>query len=658
MILTQAQSIIAKDTHRFRVLCCGRRFGKTILAVEEMIGCAIKKKDRRIAYFAPTRDDAREITWNILVKKCENIITYKNESLLHIKIMTEDGGESMIALYGWESVQDRGKGRGLANDLIVCDEVSSYRNFWEGWNEVLSPTLIDRKGSAMFISTPKGFNHFYDIYGFEGKDSDYKSFHFTTYDNPFIPIEEIEREKKTKPENVFAQEYMADFRKSEGLVYKEFQRDFHVFKDYPVKEWIKTFGGHDFGTNNPCASITIKKDRDSNYYVWDEFYKSGLTDAQQADYVASLRWDECFPDPESASGILEFKKRGVNVREVIKNKDSVRNGINVVKELFKTGRLKIHESCKNLIYELETYAYPERRPDHNEEENPIKENDHACFTKDTKIEVPIGHKIRQASTGVRDIYEFMGSKVTADHPYVTQRGLVKLDSLRYDDYICKWNKILLTELPLDDTQNPRGLTLGTTLTLLQRNVLAIKLNEFTGIYGKNKMVKYLKVFIFTIKISIHLIILWIISNVYHLPNTIKDTITNAQSSIKNLLLLDKRKLVNGQRPPKGKRGGQKLEKKTPNTSQDIELKETAINVEKNTSQKQSLGNSATIIAKLKHLGKEEVFATTTTSGFFVAGGVVVSNCDALRYALSMHNTQRDLPPVYRRPNEARKNPAR
>lgn len=101
MYLHPAQSEIAKDLHRFRVLCCGRRFGKTVLAVEEMVGVALAKKDRRIAYFAPTRDDAREITWSLLVKKCENITTYKNESLLQLKIMTQEGGESMIALYGW-----------------------------------------------------------------------------------------------------------------------------------------------------------------------------------------------------------------------------------------------------------------------------------------------------------------------------------------------------------------------------------------------------------------------------------------------------------------------------------------------------------------------------------------------------------------------------
>ena len=377
MRLTPAQSTIAKDRHRFRVLNCGRRFGKTVLAVEEMVGVALAKKNRRVAYFAPTRDDAREITWSMLVKKCENITTYKNESLLQLKIMTQEGGESMVALYGWESVQERGKGRGLANDFIVCDEVATYRNFWIGWNEVLAPTLIDNKGSAMFISTPKGFNHFYDLYNMELKDKDFKSFHFTSYDNPHIPVDELEREKKSKPSDTFAQEYLADFKKSTGLVYKEFSRSRHVFKKEDGKTMVKTFGGLDFGFTNPCAAITIKKDRFAVYWVTDEWYKTNQTDAQIADYVQALKWDECYPDPESPAAIEELKKRGVNTREVVKNKDSIKNGINVVRELFKTNRLRIHESCVNVILELESYSYPEPKPDKNEDENPIKEGDHA-----------------------------------------------------------------------------------------------------------------------------------------------------------------------------------------------------------------------------------------------------------------------------------------
>lgn len=380
MILHRAQSQIAQARNRFRVVNCGRRFGKTLLSCWEMFAFAVSRNDGKVAYVAPTYQQARDIAWSELKKICQPVLADQpNESRLEIKVKNKYGGTSLIALRGWESIETL---RGQAFDFIVLDEVAMYRNFWIGWQEVIRPTLTDRKGEMLFISTPKGFNHFYDLYNLEIEDTDYKSFHFTTYDNPHIPKEEVDKARKELTEDRFAQEYLADFRKTQGLVYKEFDRERHLFDEpgFEGEEFVctKTFGGHDFGTHNPCASITIKKDKDLVYWVTNEFYKVGLTDAQQADYIAALKWNECYADPESASGRLELERRGVNVRDVIKNKDSVRNGINTIRELFKANRLFIHTSCKNLIWELETYSYPDRKPDHNEEENPIKENDHAC----------------------------------------------------------------------------------------------------------------------------------------------------------------------------------------------------------------------------------------------------------------------------------------
>lgn len=377
MIFHKAQATIASDTHRFRVVNCGRRFGKTILSVYEMIALASGKENGSVAYIAPTYQQARDIAWNQLKSICQPIIKQVNESRLEITIINKFSGISRIVLRGWESVETL---RGQAFDLLVLDEVSSYKNFWLNWQEVLRPTLTDRMGQTLFISTPKGFNHFYDLFNFRRTDKDYASFHFTSYENPFIPVEELEKAKKELPEDRFAQEYLADFRKTAGLVYKEFSRDMHVYKgDYKdvMKGEIKVFGGVDFGFTNPAAVITIRKDKDANYFVSEEWYQRNNTDAQIADYVKALRWNECYPDPESASGVEELKRRNVNTREVLKAKDSVRNGINVVRELFKANRLFIHESCKNLIWELETYSYPDKKADHNEEENPIKENDHA-----------------------------------------------------------------------------------------------------------------------------------------------------------------------------------------------------------------------------------------------------------------------------------------
>lgn len=365
--LHTTQKIVALDPSRFRVLCCGRRWGKTTLAIDQMKG-RLAIPNSRVAYIAPTYQQARDIAWEQLKKDLANAGNI-NESRLEIELVNG----SKLFLRGWESIETL---RGQRFDMIVLDEVAMMRGFAGTWQEVIRPTLTDTRGEALFISTPKGFNHFYDLFNQESRDKDYKSFQFKTSDNPHIPPEEIEKSRLEVTEDRFAQEYLADFRKTEGLVYKEFTRGRHVFKNEP-KNVIKTFGGLDFGFTNPTAAITVKKDRYAVYWVTDEWYKSKQTDAQVADYVAALRWDECYPDPESPSGIEELRRRGVNVREVVKNRDSIKNGINVIRELFNTNRLRIHESCTNLIWELETYSYPEKRPDRNDDEHPIKENDHA-----------------------------------------------------------------------------------------------------------------------------------------------------------------------------------------------------------------------------------------------------------------------------------------
>lgn len=376
MLLHKAQNVIASSLARFRVVNAGRRFGKTVLAVEEIKGVALYK-EARIVYIAPTIQQARDIMWEQLKKELRPIALKTNESRLELEVSNKDGKHSFIQLKGWEAIETL---RGQAFDFIVLDEVASMRNFWVGWNEVLSPTLIDRKGSCMFISTPKGFNHFYDLYNMKEKDKDYESFHFTTYDNPNIPVEEVEREKLTKPENTFAQEYLGSFRKSEGLVFKEFRRDVHVYDDKSEKQpvnLIKYLAGVDFGYTNPTAVMAIRKGHDNDYWVVSEWYKSGRTDAQIADVVSAYGFDEVYPDPESPSAIIELKNRGVYCKEVIKNKDSIKNGINRMRALFLQNKLHIHSSCANLINELETYSYPESKIGKNEEENPVKEHDHA-----------------------------------------------------------------------------------------------------------------------------------------------------------------------------------------------------------------------------------------------------------------------------------------
>src|SRR3990167_3021114 len=257
--LHKGQAEVLSDLHRFRVVNCGRKWGKTTLASIEMPAKALSKNDTRVCYFAPTIGEARDLMWNDLNKICNPVILKSNQSpAMEIVIRSKDGGSSIIYLKGWEAVENV---RGMQFDFVVLDEVAKYKEFWMYWHEVLRPTLTPRKGEALFISTPRGYNSFYELYKMQEMDRDYKSFHFTTYDNPHIPYDEIEKAKQELTVDRFAQEYLADFRKVHGLVYKEFDRERHLTDVVPafIREKIL---GIDFGYTNPTAVLNIYKDNE------------------------------------------------------------------------------------------------------------------------------------------------------------------------------------------------------------------------------------------------------------------------------------------------------------------------------------------------------------------------------------------------------------
>ena len=372
--LHQAQKLIVKSLKRFRVVITGRRFGKTVCSVSELVGKAFFQKDGLVCYIAPTNEDVRDIVWRELKNAVEPIATKINDVRMEIEIKNKFGGTSLIKTASWQSIIDKGRLRGQKFHFIVMDEVSSYKNFWVGWEEVIRPTLTDYKGSVLFIGTPKGLNHFYDLYNLKDKDEDFDSFKFTTYDNPFIDPKEIDKAKGQMTVDRFAQEYLGEFRKMEGLVYKEFIREIDVkdFKEDEInlKEIIVPI---DWGYTNPAGALKILVDRDNRFYISDEFYKRGQTTDQIVEYVKGWKGVKHYPDPAEPDRIEIAQRLGLNCREVSKDKIA---GIDRVRELFKQRRIVVHPRCINLINELETYHYPESRGDLNEKEEPVKENDH------------------------------------------------------------------------------------------------------------------------------------------------------------------------------------------------------------------------------------------------------------------------------------------
>lgn len=372
IIFHKGQANIVLDNHRFRVVICGRKFGKTLLSVYELIGMAVAKNDRIIAYMATTYGEARDIAWKRLLKIAGPAIVGKpNETRLEITLRTQEGGTSIISLRGWESVETM---RGMEFDFIVLDEIQNYKDFWAYWQEVLRPALTPRKGSALFIGTPKGFNHVYDLYNLGLQDPDFKSFHFTSYDNTHLDPKEIDIAKTQMTPERFAQEYMAEFTKTEGLVFKQFNREKHLYDKMPdgVYEYI---AGVDFGYTNPAGVAHIYTNGEK-YWIDDEWYKTQRTELQIAEYVNGCKFQAVYPDPENPSAIENMRQLGINVREVSKGKDSIKSGVQKMQELFIQGKLMINRKCINLISELESYTFEEENTEKNNSEKPIQLKNH------------------------------------------------------------------------------------------------------------------------------------------------------------------------------------------------------------------------------------------------------------------------------------------
>lgn len=201
----QNQQTIRDSSARFKVVVAGRRFGKTIFAINELIRIALDNPNSRNYYVAPTYRQAKEIAWKMLFNELPvELISSKNEVELSVDLIQG----ATIALRGADNPESL-KGVGL--NFAVLDEYGEMKE--SVWDEAIRPMLIDSKGGAIFIGTPVGYNHFWKLFNKEKDDSDYKSFHFRTIDNLAIPgiPEEVEKARLEMNPIKFSQEIEANF---------------------------------------------------------------------------------------------------------------------------------------------------------------------------------------------------------------------------------------------------------------------------------------------------------------------------------------------------------------------------------------------------------------------------------------------------------------
>lgn len=371
------QREVHDDTSRFKVLNWGRRTGKSTLAINETT-LKGSVKFGRYWIVSPTYKQSKNIYWKSLINEIpQKLIKKRNETEMSIELING----TLIELKGADNPDSL---RGAGIEGVILDEYAFMKP--DVWEEIIRPMLLDSKGWAIFISTPNGFNHFYEISEQAKEKKNWSYYHANTYDNPYIEKEELDEERTHTDPDTFAQEYLGEFKKVKGLVYPAFDRDVHVIRNEGIPNEGTRYVGIDFGYTNPTAMLFAVVDYDANWYIYDEVYASSLTTEQATNVYKQKTADKHISgtvgDSAAAQEIANFSAFGVYVDKVHKESDSIRTGIRMIQDHLKVQgngkpKLFISESCKNLIWEFETYRYPEPKDDRNDPEDPQKENDHA-----------------------------------------------------------------------------------------------------------------------------------------------------------------------------------------------------------------------------------------------------------------------------------------
>lgn len=233
LLLHPKQKQIASSLARFKTIRTGRKGGKTSFEIENICHKAqvsaaklhLTKTTfptgRKVLYIAPTKVQARTIIWEALKNRMSGI-GKANEQTLEMKVPNEDGSMSTIYVGGWENRENY---RGLTDVIhITFDEVDTLREFFLSWLEIFRPMFLDTGGGADFIGTPKKENpnlHRLEK-DFETKGDNFESFHFTSRDNPFLAVSELDslEEEYKNDRNSYQQEVLAEYVDNTGALFK------------------------------------------------------------------------------------------------------------------------------------------------------------------------------------------------------------------------------------------------------------------------------------------------------------------------------------------------------------------------------------------------------------------------------------------------------
>ena len=365
--LTTPQREVWDDPCRFKLLCSGRRFGKTYLCISRLVAWAIEKPGTLNWYVTQNYKSAKQIAWRQLkLMVPPEMFVKKNESELSVELTNG----SVIALKGADNADSL---RGVSLSSLIVDEAAYVKQ--EAWEMVLRPALSDQGGPAWFITTPAGLNWFHDLWEQAADQPDWSTHSYTTIEGGNVPAEEIEAAKRTLDERTFRQEYLASFETLTGRVYPDFDND-NISADVQ-DTGAEIYWGTDFNVS-VMAGVLGSRVGDT-LHIWDE-----ITMRQSnTDEVCMMlknrfpgREIVAYPDPTgsarktSAAGetdhgiIRKYGFKCISPRHPWAVKDKINSTNWMIRTAHGDIKLFVHPRCKNTIKALRNVTYKEGSEDY------------------------------------------------------------------------------------------------------------------------------------------------------------------------------------------------------------------------------------------------------------------------------------------------------
>ena len=398
--LHEGQSQVINDLFvdkscRYAVVNASRGFGKSflaataaMLAVQELMELPDDVPNKNVALIAPTYSQAVDIYYPLIAWQL-GMEDYADKA-------SKAAGQFwfpnnvQLKLWSYEASQ---RMRGTGQYFVIADEVTSWKgagmNLKESWESIIQPCVATRwspsnakrynanSGRALIISTPMGYDYFYEMYNRQDADAQWNSYHYTYKDSPYLDDEEIERVKLTLVPLKFAREYTASFEDSGNNVFYTFDRSKHIDKDLPAfEEGEDVHVAIDFNVGIMASVIFAL--RGGQIHILDEM--QGHPDTESLAMALKNKYQghriTAYPDPSgrarkssAAVGRTDFsilEAAGIRTRAHSKAPPMIDSVAAVNKKFMNANGdidMYVHPKCNNTIKSLERTAWVESNPD-------------------------------------------------------------------------------------------------------------------------------------------------------------------------------------------------------------------------------------------------------------------------------------------------------